>query len=230
MRNWSWLLTSVAAAAAAAATVAKAAPPESVGLTFDVLRNGSSVAQVAHRLQHDGRSYEVTETWSGKGLYALLGTARRTSRGVVAKDGLQPVEFRDERTGRKTARAKFDWQAKTVTMQYKGDPTTVPLPPDANDRLAFLFDFAFSPPPDGKVSFQLMDGRGKSQHIYSVAGGGPLTTPAGVFETLKLVRRTDEELAEIWLATDRSYLPVRVRVTDNDGTSYDQVVTQISVP
>ena len=41
------------------------------------------------------------------------------------------LEYRDERTGRRTARARFDWQAKTVTMQYQGEPRVVPLPPDA---------------------------------------------------------------------------------------------------
>jgi len=223
MRNWFWLLISAAAAA-------HAAPPERVELSFDVMHNGSSVAQVAHRLHHDGRVYELTEAWSGKGLYALLGTARRTSRGRVGEAGLRPVEYRDERTGRSTARARFDWQAKTVTMQYKGNPRVMPLPPDANDRLAFLFDFAFSPPPVGEVTFHLMDGRGKSRHVYTVEGTERLTTPAGEFHALRLVRRTDDEVAEIWLATERSYLPLRVRVTEKDGTRYDQVVVQISVP
>ena len=224
MRSWLWLLVSVASAAA------HAAPPERVELSFDVLRNGSSVAQVVHRLAHDGRQYEVTETWSGKGLYALLGTAQRTSRGLVAGHGLQPLEFRDERTGRRTARADFDWGAKTVTMQYKGDPRVIPMPSEASDRLAFLFDFSFSPAPIGMVAFHLMDGRGKSRHVYTVQGSEPLATPGGTFETLKLVRRTDEEFAEIWLAIARSYLPVRVRVTDNDGTRYDQILTRISAP
>lgn len=224
MRSWFWVLISAASAAA------HAAPPQRVELSFDVLRNGSSVAQVVHRLAHDGRKYEVTETWSGKGLYALLGTAQRTSRGLVVGQGLQPLEFKDERTGRRTARAKFDWKAKTVTMQYKGDPRVLPLPPDANDRLAFLFDFSFSAPPADTVAFHLMDGRGKSQHVYTVQGNESLATPGGTFETLKLVRRTEDELAEIWLAIARSYLPVRVRVTDNDGTHYDQILTQISAP
>jgi hypothetical protein len=223
MRNWFWLLISAAAAA-------HAAPPERVELAFDVLHNGSSVARVAHRLQHDGRAYELTEAWSGRGMYALLGTARRTSRGTIAPDGLQPLEYRDERTGRRTARARFDWQAGTVTVQYKGDPRVLPLPPDASDRLAFLFDFAFSPPPAGEVSFSLMDGRGKSRHVYVPDGRERLTTPAGQFDTFKLVRRTEGELAEIWLAADRGYLPVRIRVTEKDGALYDQVVTKISTP
>ncbi|MGH8740180.1 MAG: DUF3108 domain-containing protein [Burkholderiales bacterium] len=218
-----WLLISTAAAV-------HAAPPERVELSFDVLHNGSSVARVEHRLQHDGRVYELTETWSGKGLYALLGTARRTSRGTIAHDGLQPQEYRDERTGRRTARARFDWQAQTVTLQYKGDPRVLPLPADASDRLAFLFDFAFSPPPAAQVTFHLIDGRGKSRHVYALDGRERLTTPAGQFEAFKLVRRTDGELAEIWLAAERSYLPLRIRVTEKDGALYDQVLTKISAP
>jgi hypothetical protein len=221
MRSSFWLLISAAAAA-------HAAPPERVEVSFDILRDGSSVAEVAHQLQHDGRVYQLAETWSGKGLYAQLGTARRTSRGIVAKNGLQPLEFTDERTGRSTARATFDWRANTLTMQYRGEPRTEALPPHAHDRLAFLFDFAFSPPPAGEVSFSLMDGRGQSRHVYSVDGSERLTTPAGQFDTVRLVRRTEDERAEIWLATDHSYLPVRILVTGKDGTRLDQVVTKIS--
>jgi hypothetical protein len=223
MRNWLWLLISAAGAL-------HAAPPQRVELSFDVRHNGSSVAHVEHRLRHDGQAYELTETWSGKGLYALLGTARRTSRGTIAPDGLHPLEYRDERTARKTARATFDWQAQTVTLQYKGDPRVVPLPPDASDRLAFLFDFAFSAPPAGTVPFHLLDGRGKSRHVYEVDGRERIATPAGQFDAVRLVRRTDEEVAEIWLATERSYLPLRIRVTEKDGARYDQVVTRIAVP
>jgi hypothetical protein len=106
----------------------------------------------------------------------------------------------------------------------------LPLPPDASDRLAFLFDFAFSPPPAGEISFHLLDGRGKSRHVYAVDRMEPLATPAGQFNALKLVRRTDGELSEIWLALERSYLPLRVRVTEKGGGRFDQVVTRISTP
>lgn len=223
MRNWCWLLISAAAAV-------HAAPPARVELSYDVRHNGSSVAQVVHRLQHDGSAYQLTETWSGKGLYALLGTAKRTSRGTIAPDGLHPVEYRDERTARKTARAHFDWQAHTATLQYKGEPRVLPLPPDASDRLAFLFDFAFSPPPSGEVAFDLFDGRGKSRHVYTVDGTQRLATPAGEFQALRLVRSSDDQTAEIWLAVERSYLPLRVRVTEKDGEQIDQLLTQISTP
>jgi hypothetical protein len=180
-------------------------------------------------MQHNGRLYELSETWKGKGLFALRGSAKRTSRGVVSAEGLKPLEFTDERTGRRTARAKFDWQAKTLTMEYRGEPRHQQLPERAHDRLAFLFDFGFAPlRPGGEVAFDLMDGRGQSRHVYSVNGRERLKIPAGEFDAIKLVRRTGDERAEIWLAAELSHLPLRVLVIHKDGTRYDQVATKIS--
>ncbi|TAK80065.1 MAG: DUF3108 domain-containing protein [Betaproteobacteria bacterium] len=223
MRSWCWLLISALAGAA------QAAPPTRVEIASQIVRNGSPVAEVVYRLWHDARAYELTESWKGRGLLALTGSATRTSRGIVSAEGLKPLEFTDERTGRRTARAKFDWNAKTVTLHYRGDPRTEPMPAHAHDRLAFLFTFAFAPPsPGAKLTFDLLDGRGQSHHVYAVDGRATLKIPAGEFNALKLVRPDTDELVEIWLAPELSYLPVRVLVVNKDGTRYDQVATKIS--
>ena len=226
MRNFCCLLIS----AALAAPPAYAKPPARIEIAYEVMRNGAVVADVFHHMEHDGRVYQLSEVWKGRGLYALRGTVKRTSRGIVSEEGLQPLEFMDERTGRRTAWAKFDWHAKTLTMQYKSEPRIKPLPVHAHDRLAFIFDFAFAPPRARDVSFDLADGRGLSHHVYSVGARERLKIPAGEFDALKLLRATGEERAEIWLAADRSYLPVRVLVTNDDGTRYDQVATRIATP
>jgi hypothetical protein len=223
MRSWCWLLISAAAGAA------QAEPPARVEIASEIIRNGSAVAEVVYRLQHDGRAYELIETWKGKGFFALRGSAKRTSRGLVSARGLKPLEFTDERTGRSTARAQFDWAAKTVTLQYRGDPRSEALPPHAHDRLAFLFTFAFAPPPPGsQFTFDLLDGRGQSRHVYAVDGRSQLKIPAGEFNAVKLVRPDTDELIEIWLVPELSYLPVRVLAVNKDGTRYDQVATKIS--
>jgi hypothetical protein len=223
MRSWCWLLISVAAGAA------QAAPPARVEIASQIMRNGYAVAEVVYRLQHDGRTYVLTETWTGKGLFALRGSAKRTSRGLVSAEGLKPLEFADERSGRNTARAQFDWNAKTVTMQYRGEPRSEPLPPHAHDRLAFLFTFAFAPPSPGtKFTFDLLDGRGQSHHVYAVDGRAELKIPAGEFNAIRLARPDTDELTEIWLAPELSYLPVRVLAVNKDGTRYDQVATKIT--
>ena len=43
-----------------------AATPVRVEIAYDVLRNGTAVGEIVTRLEHDGRSYRISETWKGK--------------------------------------------------------------------------------------------------------------------------------------------------------------------
>jgi uncharacterized protein DUF3108 len=226
MRNWSWLLIS----ALAWFGTAWPAPPQRVELSYEIARNGSTIAEAFYLLEHDGRTYQIVETSKGRGILALRGTTRRTSRGLVSPDGLKPLEFADERTGRSTARAIFDWQLKTITMQYKGESRTEPLPQQAHDRLAFLFDFAFASPRRREVAFDLLDGRGLSRHVYMLGGRESIKTPIGDFDALKFIRGNEDERTEIWLASELGYLPLRILVIEKNGTRYDQVTTNIRTP
>jgi hypothetical protein len=148
---------------------------------------------------------------------------------MITPEGLKPVEFTDERTGRNTARARFDWKSKTVTLQYKGEPRTEPLPPNAHDRLAFLLDLAFAPQ-RREVVFDLFDGRGQSHHVYTNGGSERVKVPIGEFDAVRFFRGSGDERSEVWLAKELGYLPVRVLVTEKDGTRYEQVATKITTP
>ena len=224
MRNWLYLPLS-------AVVVAHAAPPGHVDIEYELRRNGSPIAEVHERLEHGNGSYQLTETWRGKGFYRLLGKAKRVSRGNVTAEGLRPLEFSDERTGRDTARAWFDWQAGTVTMQYKGERHSRPLPAHAQDRLSFLLALSFVPEGEQPIVFNIADGKGGlSHHEYQVTGRERLKTPAGEFDAVKLLREKENERAEIWLATQAGRLPVRILITESDGTRYEQVATRISAP
>jgi len=231
MSNWCWPRTSfLVCAFACLTTTAWGAPPRQVEITYETNRNGITLAEVTYALEHDGRTYRVVETTKGRGILALRGTTRRTSRGMVTPEGLKPVEFTDERTGRNTARANFDWNAKTVTLQYKGEPRTEPLPPNANDRLAFVLDFAFAPQRK-EVVFDLFDGRGQSHHVYTNGGAERIKIPLGEYDAVRFFRGSaNDDRSEVWLARELGYLPVRVLVTEKDGTRYEQVATKIATP
>jgi hypothetical protein len=220
----------LALALACFAAAAWGAPPGQAEMTYETSRNGITLAEVTYVLEHDGRNYRITETTKGRGILALRGTTRRTSRGMVTSEGLRPVEFTDERTGRNTARANFDWKAKTVTLQYKADPRTEPLPPNAHDRLAFVVDFAFAPQRK-EVVFDLFDGRGQSHHVYTNGGADRVKVPLGEFDAVRFFRGSaGDDRSEVWLAKELGYLPVRVLVTEKDGTRYEQVATKIATP
>ena len=222
MRNWCWLLISLAGAAAAE-------PPPRLELVFALTRNGSAMAEVVERLEYSGGNYQLTETWKGKGLYALLGNARRVSQGSIVQGTVRPREFFDERSGRDTARAWFDWKAQTLTMQYQGNKASEPLPPNAQDRLSFLFALSLVPGKAESVSYSVADGKGLSRHIYKVVARERIRTPVGEFNTVKVARQGDgRESAELWLAAERGYVPVRLLVVEKDGTRYEQLATRIS--
>jgi hypothetical protein len=223
MRNWYWLLISLAGASAAAE------PPPRMELTFTMTRNGSAMAEVVERLEYSGGNYQLIETWKGRGIYALLGSARRVSQGTIAQGVLRPREFFDERSGRDTARAWFDWKAQTLTMQYKGNRASEPLPLNAQDRLSFLFALSLVPGKAESVSYTIADGKGLSRHTYRLVGRERIKTPAGEFNALKAARQgEDRETAELWLAAERNYIPVRLLVIEKDGTRYEQVAIRIS--
>ena len=211
MRNW-FLPIALSLPAAALA-----APPHKVEIAYEVARNGSVVAEVSERLEHDGKTYRLQETWRGKGLYALRGEAVRTSRGNVAADGLRPRQFEDKRTGRDAQRVDFDPAAATATLRQQ-------------DRLSFVWTFAFAPPA-AAAAVSVADGRRVSEYVYQPAGRERLKTPAGEFDALKLAKRRDgpqERATEIWLAADRGYIPLRILVIEKDGTRLDQVAARIS--
>lgn len=209
-----------------------AEPPRQATIVYDVKYNGTSLAQVTEKLVHDEKTYSIEEHTKGLGLLALLGHITRTSRGTIGPDGLRPLEFTDQRTGRDTASVHFDWKDKTLTMKFKGPPRTMPMPSNAQDRLSVAFTFSFAPP--GKpVTVHSADGKGISTYTYEAAGREKLETPAGVFDTLKLVKQKDspdDKATDLWLAVNRGNLPVRLLIVDNDGTRVDQVATSIETP
>ena len=222
MRNWLWLLISIAG-------VAAAEPPARIEITFLASRNNSPMAEIVERLEYSGGNYTLTETWKGKGFYALLGSARRVSQGTIVKNVLRPREFFDERSGRDTARAWFDWQAWTLTMQYKGQKGSEPLPANAQDRLSFLLALSLVPGNADSVSYSIADGKGLSRHTYRVMGRERIKIPAGEFDAVKVARNSDNnESAELWLASQYGHIPLRLLVIEKNGDRFDQVATKIS--
>jgi hypothetical protein len=222
------LLTAIALSLAAAA---QAAPPARVEIAYQVLHNGGPLADVVHLLEHDGKSYALSERWEGRGLYALVGEVRRSSRGRVTAAGLRPLEYQDERPRRDTAIARFSWEAGTLTQQFRGAPQTQPMPPHAQDRLSFLFAAAFRSPDGPVLEFHVADGKGVSHYVFDVAGRERLQVPAGEFDALRLVKREDGKDArstQIWLDPARSYLPLRVLAVQKDGARIDQVAARIA--
>ena len=217
------------AALALWAALAQAVPPERITLTYELKRN-SLVVDVSETLEHDGRTYVITSEGKGRGILALFGVLKRTSRGRITPQGLRPDEFRDERPGGWTVSAKFDWDARSVTQEKNGKSETLKMPATAQDPLSLAYSFAFVPPKGKEYDVTRADGRGLTPFRFTVVGNEKLATPAGEMQTLHIAKVLDgpeDKSTDIWFAAERDFLPVRVLVVEKDGTRSDQMVTRI---
>jgi hypothetical protein len=213
-----------------------AQPPHRLSLVYDLSYNGVVAAELTDVLEHDGKHFSLSSEGRGKGVGALFyrGAAKRSCRGEVTGTGLRPLEYRDQRGDNPAAVARFDWVKKTLTQEYEGKSETVNMAAPLQDRLSFLYNYAFQSSPDLKpgkeIRIGVADGKGLTQFHYIVAGTEMLKTPAGEFETVHLVKQRDgkeDKATEIWFASGRDHLPVRVLIIEKDGARLDQVLTRI---
>lgn len=228
------LLAFVSACLYAGACAAQ--PPHKVVLSYDLSYNGIVAAESIEVLEHDGKRFSLSSEGRGKGIGALLyrGTAKRWCRGEITGAGLRPLEYREQRGDKPFNIASFDWVKMTLTQEHEGKSETTAIVPPLQDRLSFVYNFAFQSPPDLKlgkdIKITVTDGRGLTRFHYKVAEGELLKTPAGEFETVRLVKQREnkeDKETEIWFASGRDYLPVRILVVEKDGVRIDQVLTGI---
>ena len=199
------------------ASVVLAAPPQKAEVVYELARNGMALAEVTHRLEHDGKAYRLSENVRGKGVLALKGDIDRSSQGAIAADGLRPRHFEDKRSGRDTLKVEFDPAAKTPALRQQ-------------DQLSMVWTFAFAPLTK-EAGVSVADGKRVSEYAYQPAGREKVKTPAGEFDALKFVKkreRPEDKATELWIAAERQ-IPVRILIVDKDGTRLDQVATKISV-
>jgi len=210
-----------------------ALPPQKLSVHYEMSRNGMVMVEVSETLTHDGKTYRIDSDARGKGLFALSnrGTVKRESRGTVEAGGIRPLEFRDQRGDRQPEFARFDWAKHQVVEEREGKSEARPIKGAMQDRLSFLWSFAFTPPSGREIALDVADGRGVSWFRYAISGPEKLKTPAGEIEALKLIKQRepgDDRGTEVWLAVRHHFVPVRILVVEKDGTRLDQVATRVA--
>ncbi|HET7765831.1 MAG TPA: DUF3108 domain-containing protein [Burkholderiales bacterium] len=209
---------------------AQAGPPEHIKITYELSVKGMS-GDAVETLEHNGKTYSIVSETRGRGILATVGVLnKRTSRGHITPQGLRPDEYRDERPFGWVASAKFDWEARTITQERKGKSETLPMPATAQDPLSLAYTFAFVPPKEKEYDIIRADGRGLTPFRFAVVGNERIPTPLGELQTLHIAKvrdGPDDKATDIWFATERDFIPVRVLVVDKDGARADQIVTRI---
>lgn len=210
------------------------AAPVAVSASYDVLRNGFHIAVIKERFEVRGDTYRIVSESSTSGLLALFRRQSVTlvSTGRLIATGLQPEYFegRDSSDEARRVSAQFDWQADRVTLKHDNRVETLALPRGTQDRLSLMYQLMFVKL-DGRTKFDvpMTNGRKLDRYRYLITRDVEIDTPLGRMKTLHLAkeRQANESSAEVWLATQRGFFPVRVLIVEKDGTRYDQIVTAL---
>lgn len=225
----------VAAAAAhppsAGATSASPTPPvlpASVRLLYDIKGEIKRIPLSANGellWRQDGKTYDARLEIS----IFLLGSRVQTSKGLIGPQGLEPVRFGDK--VRSEVAAHFERGKGKVS--YSANTPDEPLQPGAQDQLSIFFQLAglvaADPqryPPGAELSFQAVGPRSSSTWVFKIAAPETVLLPGGRVRAIRLSKDPVGEYdsrAEVWLAPELDYLPVRIRLTQGNGDVVDQL-------
>ncbi|MDP1863218.1 MAG: DUF3108 domain-containing protein [Thiobacillus sp.] len=194
--------------------------PARIDLRFKVSYGLAAGEQTMVWVNENGQHYTLISVAKATGLAGIFygGKFVQTSRGRITPRGLQPEEFWDQR-GDKRSSAQFDASQGHLTLNpAKGAPRHFNYEGEVQDVLSLFFHLALTaPPPGGKLTYTVFNGKKLRDYTYAVRGEEVVETAVGSLRTLHLARLGDDRDGrfEVWLAVDRHYLPVRVMMSDN---------------
>ena len=181
---------------------------------------------------NEGEHYTLTSVATATGLTGIFyrGQFVQTSRGRITPRGLQPQEFWDQRGDRRSS-ARFDAAGgDLVLLPSRGPVRHFSYSGDVQDALSLFFQLALTaPPPDGRQTYRVFNGKKLRDYTYEVRGEETLDTALGPLRTLHLARVGDSDgRFDAWLAIDRHYLPVRVLRSEDSGSAMELLVQSIA--
>ncbi len=208
--------------------------PSKVEIEFQIMRKGGVAGHEHQSFQttSDGL-YVLTSQAGANGLLSLvLSDLMQKSEGQITKQGLRPNRFLYQygKNAGKAQKAEFDWQNNVLTLEVGNQRRTVELEAGSQDLMSFMYQFMFVPP---LQQMQLSVSNGKMLRTYNYIFAGEETLPSkmGPLRTWHISKSsgTDEEKADLWLAVDYHYLPVKISKAEKDGTLMERIATSLQL-
>jgi hypothetical protein len=195
------------------------------------------VAKLEYTVRHDGVTYEIRTRAQADGLVALVysGVMTQVSSGRLGPEGLEPLQYVEQRGKRPKRKLSFDHEHRLLTTADRS--TTVELPAGTQDRLSVLYQLALlaraSPERFAAGTTHVLSVASLtrvSQERFQVIGQEVLNAAPRPIRALHLSRPapegSDDPRIDVWLGYDFQMLPVRIRFTDSSGRVLDQLIEQ----
>ena len=206
--------------------------PGSVRLQYKVIglsKNLNYHADAELAWKTDGDSYQAMIKVSA----FLVGSRSMTSVGKITGSGLAPTRFADK--FRTELAAHFEPEKGKIS--FSANTPDAPWIEGAQDRVSVFLQLggmlAARPqdfPPGNNITFLTIGPREADTWTFVVEAEETLDLMSAPMAALKLTRKPRKEFdqkVEIWFAPSLDYLPVRSRITQQNGDFIDQQLTDV---
>ncbi|MDR2875466.1 MAG: DUF3108 domain-containing protein [Methylobacillus sp.] len=202
-------------------------------IDFKLFHKGGGAGTEHHVYSRDGARYVLTSVAKPDWLHSLVvSELTQQSDGQVTEQGLKPSHYSYQygKNQNKWREAVFDWEQNTLTMQYGARKQQEPLVEGAQDMMSFMYQFMFMPPLS-QMELAITNGKRLKIYDYSFEGEEEIELPFGKVNSLHIVHlgTKGEEKTELWLVPNYHYLPLRFRMTEEDGAVWERIATQVTI-
>jgi uncharacterized protein DUF3108 len=210
--------------------------PASADLEYAVFygNSGFRAGRATHSWRLDGDRYTIRSAVEASGIVSLFysGQMIHQSEGQLTAQGLRPERYSLQRgTPDRMESASFDWANLRSNMAFSGVTLQSDLLPGTQDQVSFLHQLPFLLAGESPYSLVIATPRKTDSYDVQVVGKETIKTDAGEIPTVHVRRATREDTSsmDVWLAPDLYYLPVKLRLRDNKGNLFQQVLTAANV-
>ncbi len=207
--------------------------PESARLEYKMTGSAKGLnyhADAELGWRYSGNNYSASMRVSA----LFLGSRSMASTGQVGPEGLAPTRFSDK--SRSEVAAHFE--ADKGQIIFSANTPAAPWIKGAQDRVSVFIQLAAmlagNPtgfPAGSTISIYTVGPRDADTWTFRVEGEEKMALPYGELNTLKLTRQPRREFdqkVELWYAPSLGYLPVRSRITQQNGDFIDQQLSAIT--
>ncbi|UTY56600.1 DUF3108 domain-containing protein [Massilia sp. erpn] len=191
-------------------------------------------------------SGEASVVWrAGGGKYSILSEARsglfgkvleNRSEGAVDDYGLAPDSYYEKRIRKGSSTTQFKRDSKTI--EFADAQESYPLKGGEQDRTSAPWQLAAiarqAPEkfkPGSEWAFFVAGRRDAEAWTFKVVGSETLKTAMGDIEALHFSKappkRDKGQQVDLWLAPSLDWYPVRILFSEEDGDSFEQLLTKI---
>ena len=166
----------------------------------------------------DGR-YRVFLSAEAKAFFFSIGKLTMESAGVITADGLRPERYVDERNQRRTTVTYAANEKSAFVEEPNGNKKTVQLAGQAADVMSLTYDLGFNADLAVGTRFTLSNRDTVEEIILTEKRDEMLVTDTHTLATrfFDLKRPNGSGGVQVWLATEKQWLPAKLRILGRDG-------------